>query len=157
MRIEEVGYQLEVEGLRKRDWREKEPRSFWEVGEKEGMMPRGKPLPRKESCWTRRARLARAPSSGKGSPGTARAAPWSVWGEEMSRSQNAASMAVLRFAITALLRRFCILSSLSFLHFWNGNHWVFLGLCLFLGIWFPAALPCWIVLLNWFRNYIMYS
>lgn len=147
IRIAEVCYQLGVEGRRKRDWRAKEPRSFWEEGEKDGMMPRGKPLPRNESCWTRRTRLARAPSRGKGSPGTARAVPWKVWGEEMSKSQNAASMAVRRFAITALPSS---LPPLSFLHVYLGiwNYWggVFVGLCLFLRIGFLAALD--IVFLN---------
>lgn len=55
--------------LKKRDWREKEPRSLVEVGEKEGMVPRGKPFPKTESCCTLRALLALVTSRGNGSPG----------------------------------------------------------------------------------------
>lgn len=95
-------YQLEVEGLSKRVWREKEPKSFWEGGDIEGMIPKGKPFRRNESCWIRRALLARAPSKGKGSPGTDLAEPSKVCGEDMLWSQNAESIADSRFAIFGL-------------------------------------------------------
>lgn len=63
------------------------------------MIPRGNPFPRRESCWILRALLAVLLSSGIGSPGMDLAVPSRALGVEMLRSQNAASIAVLMFAI----------------------------------------------------------
>lgn len=92
-------YQLAAAYLSKRVWRVKEPRSFGEVGEMEGMIPSGKPLPKSESCCGRRVRHVGDVNIGTGSPGTDRAEPSRVWGLDTFRSQNAASMASRRFGI----------------------------------------------------------
>jgi len=73
-------------------------------------------LPRRESCWTRRARPARAPSRGNDSPGTALAHPSSLRGLAMSRSQKVASMAVLKFAILYLCSAHSLTHSLTLPH-----------------------------------------
>lgn len=77
----------------------KEPKSLGEVGESEGTMGRGIRFPKKESCFGRRILLPTEPSTGKGSPGTDFAQPSWQCGEEMFKSQNDESMAVLSFAI----------------------------------------------------------
>lgn len=99
LKIVVVSYQLEVAALNKRDWRAKEPNSLRAVGEKVGMIPRGNPFPRIESCWILRALLAVLLSSGLGSPGMDLAVPSRTLVVEILRSQNAASIAVLMFAI----------------------------------------------------------
>lgn len=116
-----------MEGLSKRDWREKEPKSLEEVGEREGIMPRGKPFPKSETCCILRARLARAPSMGKGSPGMAFALPSRTRGVAKSKSQNAESMAVLSLAMVFVFRvlafpylsLFSSVSIFSSLLFWD--------------------------------------
>lgn len=81
-------------------WRAKGPSSFLDGGEKDGTSPRGNPFPRRESCWILRTRLALAPSIGIGSPGMERTMPSRVLEVETLRSQNAASIAVRRLAIS---------------------------------------------------------
>lgn len=68
-------YQSGAAYLSRRDWRVKEPRSFGEVGEMEGMIPRGKPWPNNASCCGRSVRDVGDVNIGPGSPGTNRAEP----------------------------------------------------------------------------------
>ena len=85
--------------LRRRAWKEKEPKSLGEVGEREGTMGRGIALPKKESCLGRRTLLPTEPSNGKGSPGMDLAQPSWHCGEATFKSQNAESIPVLSFTI----------------------------------------------------------
>lgn len=94
----------------------KEPSSFREMGQKEGVRPSGKARWKKASWIGRIVRPAQAPSSGIGSPGTARAAPSTRdSGVERLRSQKAASMASRSFDIAAAAFRPRALPSLSLL------------------------------------------
>lgn len=124
-----ANYQRGLDTLSARDWRENEPKFFGEVGEYDGIIPKGNPFLKKETCWTRRALLATVASIGKGSPGTALAQPSKVWGEETFKSQKAESIAVLRFAIffrcTSLFGLWMMILSFcltNFAAFWNGSN-----------------------------------
>ena len=75
------------------------------AGEYDGIMPRGNPFPKKETCCILKARLARAPSRGNGSPGTALAVPSITRGVATSKSQKAESMAVLSLAMVSAKRK----------------------------------------------------
>lgn len=93
-------YQLPITARPIRDCNAKEPNSLWLMeGENDGMMPNGKPFLSREICWNLSALLALAPSRGMGSPEIALHTPSMDWGVEMLRSQNVASIAVLKFAI----------------------------------------------------------